>query len=402
MRPFLLEVSTNITFVRFRLCQGRRNDPVSLQCPLLEPDYSIMSIDVVVNNQIGFINLNRPKALNSLSLDMIRAITQTLLLWRGDASITSVVIQSGHEKGFCAGGDIRFFYTAGQASPQHGSALLEDFFTEEYTLNHLIHHYPKPYIAIMDGVVMGGGMGLAQCGTPSRMRIVTERTRMAMPEVNIGIFPDVGGSYFLSRTPGKVGTYLGVTGDTIYAADALYANLADIFIPSAELPALRNLLTSTSFDDCGPAIREFAAPFTAQIESVESTLAVERDTIDRHFSCSSVSDIMTSLEHDSSLFAKNALALMHTRSPLMMCVTLEQIRRGASMSIADCLRMERSMIRHCFEKGESFEGIRAVVIDKDNAPKWLPASVGEVTPEMASEFFAPAWPAYVHPLRDLV
>jgi enoyl-CoA hydratase/carnithine racemase len=278
---------------------------------------------------------------------------------------------------------------------------LEDFFTEEYTLNYLIHHYPKPYIAVMDGVVMGGGMGLAQCNAASRIRIVTERTRMAMPEVNIGIFPDVGGSYFLSRVPGKIGTYLGITGDTISAADALYANLADVFIPSVELPALRDFLSPNTFDDIHAAVREFSAPFTAQIEPVESTLMTERDTIDRHFSCTSVSDIMQSLEHDSSLFTRNALALMRTRSPLMMCVTLEQIRRGASMTFADCLRMERSMIRHCFERGETFEGIRAMVIDKDNAPKWMPASLDDVAPEMVSAFFVPAWPAYAHPLRDL-
>jgi len=360
-----------------------------------------MSIDVFINNRIGFINLNRPKALNSLSLDMIRVITQTLLLWKDDTGISCVIIQSANEKGFCAGGDIRFFYTTGQASPQQGSALLEDFFTEEYALNYLIHHYPKPYIAVMNGVVMGGGMGLAQGNAASCIRIVTERTRMAMPEVNIGIFPDVGGSYFLSHMPGKIGTYLGITGDTIGAADALYADLADVFIPSVELPALKEFLLSNTFDDIHAAIREFAVPFTAQIESVESTLLVERDTIDRHFSFTSVSDIMNSLEHDSSLFARNALALMRTRSPLMMCVTLEQIRRGASMTIADCLRMERSMIRHCFERGEAFEGIRAVVIDKDNTPKWMPASLDDVTPEMVSEFFAPAWPAYAHPLRDL-
>ncbi|MGZ5818720.1 MAG: 3-hydroxyisobutyryl-CoA hydrolase, partial [Burkholderiaceae bacterium] len=254
---------------------------------------------------------------------------------------------------------------------------------------------------LMDGVVMGGGMGLAQGNATSRIRIVTERTRMAMPEVNIGIFPDVGGSYFLSHAPGKIGTYLGITGDTIGAADALYANLADVFIPSAELPALKEFLLANSFDDIHAAVREFAVPFTAQIESVESTLMTERDTIDRHFSYPSVPDIMKSLEHDSSLFSRNALTLMRTRSPLMMCVTLEQIRRGASMTIADCLRMERSMIRHCFERGEAFEGIRAVVIDKDNAPKWMPASLDEVTPEMVAEFFVPAWPAYAHPLRDL-
>jgi enoyl-CoA hydratase/carnithine racemase len=360
-----------------------------------------MSIDVVINNHIGFINLNRPKALNSLSLEMIRSITQTLLQWRADPAIDSVVIQSPHEKGFCAGGDIRFFYNAGLATPHDGSALLEDFFTEEYALNHLIHYFPKPYIAIMNGIVMGGGMGIAQSGPDARIRIVTERTRMAMPEVNIGLFPDVGGSYFLSRTPGKIGTYLGVTGDIIGPADALYADLADVFIPSSELSALQTWLASSHFKDVHAAVREFAAPFTAQIESVESTLAAERDVIDRHFSCNSVAAIMESLSRDSSLFAQNALQMMKMRSPLMMCVTLEQIRRGASMTIAECLCMERGMIRRSFAGNDVFEGIRALAIDKDNRPRWMPDSLAGVSAEMINDFFEPVWPDYAHPLRTL-
>jgi enoyl-CoA hydratase/carnithine racemase len=152
-----------------------------------------------VNNKIGVLTLDRPKALNSLSLDMVRTITQALMDWRADPAIQAVVIRSSSEKAFCAGGDIRFFYDVGRASPQQGSALLEDFFTEEYALNHLIHYYPKPYIALMDGIVMGGGMGVAQSGKAARMRIVTERTRMAMPEVNIGLFPDVGGPAVRAR-----------------------------------------------------------------------------------------------------------------------------------------------------------------------------------------------------------
>jgi enoyl-CoA hydratase/carnithine racemase len=372
-----------------------------LQCHYASLPHSIMSIDLDVNHHIGIINLNRPKALNSLSLDMIRMITQALRNWRDNPDIKAVVIQSMHDRGFCAGGDIRFFYTAGLSTPQGGSALIEDFFSEEYAMNHLIHHYPKPYIAFMDGVVMGGGMGVSQSGPASRIRIVTERTRMAMPEVNIGIFPDVGGSYFLSRLPGHIGTYLGLTGDTIGAADALYADLADVFVPSVELPALREHLLSRANDDIHSVIREFSAPFTTQIEAVESTLLTERETIDRHFSFPSVMEIVASLEQDSSLFARNALALMRTRSPLMMCVTLEQMRRGSNLTLADCLRMERSMMRRCFEHGEAFEGIRSVVIDKDNAPKWNPGTLDQVTPDLIEKFFMPVWPAYAHPLRDL-
>ena len=195
-------------------------------------------IQTSIKNKIGFITLNRPKALNSLSLDMVRAMTQALLDWRDDPELNAVVIHGVGEKAFCAGGDIRFFHEAGHATPTSGSALLEDFFTEEYALNHLIHCYPKPYIAYMDGIVMGGGMGISQAGPACQLRIVTERTRMAMPEVHIGLFPDVGGSYFLSRAPGQIGAYLGVSGETIGAADALYAGLAGIFFPSTPLAPL--------------------------------------------------------------------------------------------------------------------------------------------------------------------
>jgi enoyl-CoA hydratase/carnithine racemase len=193
----------------------------------------------------GVITLDRPRALNSLSLEMVRSLTAALLAWREDAAIDAVVIGSSSDKALCAGGDIRFFHDAGRAtpaSPGGGSALLEDFFTEEYALNHLIHFYPKPYIALMDGVVMGGGMGIAQGGPSCGLRIVTERTRMAMPEVNIGLFPDVGGSHFLSHAPGRLGFYLGVTGLTIGAADAIYVGLADLFVPAAQMEALRALI----------------------------------------------------------------------------------------------------------------------------------------------------------------
>ncbi len=358
-------------------------------------------VHTAVQNHIGFITLDRPKALNSLSLDMVRAITESLQAWRNDDTIRAVVIRSSSEKAFCAGGDIRFFHEAGHATPRGGSALLEDFFTEEYALNHLIHHYPKPYIALMDGIVMGGGMGVAQGGVSNRMRIVTDRTKMAMPEVNIGLFPDVGGSYFLSRTPGQVGAYLGVTGEIIGAADALHAGLADVFVPAAQLPALSAMLTSTVAPDLRQAIRSFAAPFSIQADPAGSTLASQRATIDRHFAHDDVRAIEASLAGDSHLFCAKTLAVMRKRSPLMMCVTLSQLRRGATMSVADCLRMERTMVRRGFEHGEVLEGIRSVVIDKDNTPNWNPATLNEVSDEMVARFFNPAWPAPMHPLRDL-
>jgi enoyl-CoA hydratase/carnithine racemase len=358
-------------------------------------------VQTALSNGIGMITLDRPKALNSLSLDMVRAITQSLLAWRNDDSVRAVLIRSSSERAFCAGGDIRFFHEAGHSTPQAGSALLEDFFTEEYALNHLIHTYSKPYIALMDGIVMGGGMGIAQGGESNRMRIVTERTKMAMPEVNIGLFPDVGGSYFLSRCPDQIGTYLGVTGEVIGAADALLAGLADVFIPSTALNALFDMLASSRATDLRAAVLEFGAQFRAEADPEASLLAAQRGKIARHFAAESVHAIAALLANDDDAFAQKTLAVMQKRSPLMMCVTLEQLRRGAALGVADCLRMERTMVRRSFENGEVLEGIRSVVIDKDNAPKWQPASLDEVDAAMVERFFAPAWPAHAHPLREL-
>ncbi|MBV7539268.1 enoyl-CoA hydratase/isomerase family protein [Duganella sp. sic0402] len=350
-------------------------------------------IHTSVSNGTGLIVLDRPKALNSLSLDMVRAITQALLAWRDDASVAAVLVRSSSEKAFCAGGDIRFFYEAGRSTPQGGSALVEDFFTEEYSLNHLVHFYPKPYIALMDGVVMGGGMGIAQGG----VRILTDKTRMAMPEVNIGLFPDVGGSYFLSRAPGALGYYLGVTGVTIGAADALYAGLADHYAPTADRAALDALLAATP----GAALPQALQAYAAAHDAGGSTLAANRAAIDRHFNAGSVPDIVASLQADGSEFAQDTLAVMASRSPLMMCVTHELIRRGAALDVPACLRMERALVRRNFENGEVIEGVRALVIDKDNVPQWNPSTLGAVTQEMVQAMFRPVWPDYAHPLRHL-
>jgi enoyl-CoA hydratase/carnithine racemase len=350
-----------------------------------------------IRDRLGVLTLNRPQALNSLSLEMIRTITRTLLSWRDNHAVDAVLIESNSSKAFCAGGDIRFFYQAGQWTPQQGSSLLDDFFTEEYLLNHLIHHYPKPYIACMDGIVMGGGMGLAQCHSDSRLRIVTERTRMAMPEVNIGLFPDVGGSYFLSRCPGQLGTWLALTANAIGAADAVHVGLADFFLPSQQLPNLKTLLASTAHSDLSERVREIAAQFNL---NEESELAAQRDCIDRHFAYDDVASIMDSLADDPTPFAQETLSTMRKRSPLMLCVTLEQLRRGAQMRVEDCLRMERSMMRQVFMRSEAQEGIRAAVIDKDMRPAWSPAVLTDVTTQIVEEFFEPVWPEYAHPLRN--
>lgn len=358
----------------------------------------------IINHRIGFITLDRPKALNALSLDMIRALTTLLRDWQHNDDVIAVAIRASTERAFCAGGDIRFFYQVGTAGPAGGSALLEDFFTEEYALNHLIHHYSKPYIAFMDGIVMGGGMGVSQGGAESRLRIVTEKTAMAMPEVHIGLFPDVGGSYFLSRAPGRLGDWLALTGQTIGAADALYAGLADVALPAATLPELVSALESqplASAADVTALIRAYAAPYAAEFKPENSTLAENREAIDRHFSQRDMPAIVASLESDDSDFSRKTLASLRRGSPLLLCVTLEQLRRGAGMTVAECLRMERTMVRHSFEGREVLEGIRARVIEKDNMPQWSPATLDEVTGEQVEQFFSPVWPGYAHPLRAL-
>lgn len=358
-------------------------------------------IQISVRNHIGFLSLHRPKALNSLSLGMVRTITQALSAWREDPDVFAVAIGSSSEKAFCAGGDIRFFHDCGKSTVQGGSALLEDFFTEEYALNHLIHYYPKPFIALMNGIVMGGGMGITQCASAGRLRIVTENTRIAMPEVHIGLFPDVGGSYFLSRAPGHIGTYLGVTGVTIGAADAIYAGLADVFLPAAQLPTVISMLESYDASGIRDAVLALAAPFNEHADPAGSTLAKHRPLIDRYFAADDVQSIIDGLMREASPFAQATLQTMKQCSPLMMCVTLAQIRRASSMSLEECLRMERTMVRRCFEHGEVLEGVRARVIDKDNMPGWSPATIGAITSEMVSRFFDSAWPVYAHPLRDL-
>jgi enoyl-CoA hydratase/carnithine racemase len=348
-----------------------------------------------VSGGVGLITLNRPKALNALSLSMIRELTATLLAWREDAAIRAVAIR-GHGKespfgAFSAGGDIRFFHQAVHA----GDPRLEDFFTEEYRLNHLIHGYGKPYLTFMDGVVMGGGMGISQGAS---LRLVTERTKMAMPETNIGLFPDVGGGYFLSRCPGRVGEYLALTGHMIGGADALAAGLADAAVDSARLPMLWAQLQA---GDLSWADGLHDAPSFLPT----SPLLAYRDAIDRFFALPSVQAIVSALEGDASAWARETAALLRKRSPLMLHVTLEQIRRGRAMELADNLRMERDLVRHCFHlrpgASETVEGIRALAIDKDQKPRWNPPRIEDVTPEMVQPFFESPWPAHAHPLRHL-
>lgn len=355
---------------------------------------------------LGLITLNRPQALNALSLAMIRALTQALRAWQHDAGVKAVAIrgmgkaQAGEEGfvpfgAFCAGGDIRFFHQAALA----GDAALGEFFTEEYALNHLIHRYGKPYIAFMDGIVMGGGMGLSQ---GAALRVVTERTRMAMPETRIGLFPDVGGGWFLSRTPGQLGEYLALTGHVLKGDAAVPAGLADGCVAAADLPALWQHLADTAWDS-GVAVQRWVA---SQFVAGGADQISDRGQIDHFFSLPGVPAIVAALESADGDWARHTAEELRTRSPLMLHVTLEQIRRARHMGLADELRMERDLVHHCFHlrsgrDSETVEGIRALAVDKDHQPRWNPARIEDITPEMVAPFFVSPWAPAAHPLAGL-
>jgi enoyl-CoA hydratase/carnithine racemase len=352
-----------------------------------------------VRSRVGCITLNRPKALNALSLGMIRDITAALLAWRDDAQVVAVAVRGMGKEGafgaFCAGGDIRFFHQAALA----GNPELEDFFTEEYALNHLIHTYPKPYIAFMDGICMGGGMGISQGAS---LRIVTERSKIAMPETGIGLFPDVGGGYFLSRCPGRMGEYLALTGLVLDGAQALTAGLGDALMDSGRLTGLWESLGQTPYES-GEAVERWCRN---HVQKAPAKAPFPHAEIDRVFSQGGVSGIIQSLEAGETAWSRDTAALLRKRSPLMLNVVLEQVRRARGMGLAEELRMERDLVRRCFHlrpgaASETVEGIRALAVDKDHKPRWNPARIEEVTPEAVHAFFESPWPAHAHPLRHL-
>jgi len=369
---------------------------------MTEPATSEILVDI--RNHIAHLTLNRPKALNALSHDMIREMAALLETWKSDDNIKAIIVRGAGEKAFCAGGDIRALYEAGK----RGDGSEQEFFREEYELNFTIHRYlvvtGKPYIAWIDGIVMGGGMGISQ-GAP--IRIVGGRTKMAMPETTIGLFPDVGGSYFLSRCPGAIGLYLGLTGQTIKAADALYAGLATHHIASESAFEFDYALDSMIDWSLGtiPAIHDIVMKFaSAPIEP--AVLPPLRAAIEQHFAGkASVAAIVESLHAearpDLAEWARNTAESLRKKSPTMLEVTKRQIERAATLSLADCFRMELDLVTATFEHGDVVEGIRALLIEKDQSPKWRPASLEELSLGDVDAFFRQRWTQNIHPLRQL-
>ena len=371
------------------------------------PEASAVSDEVTtyIANRIGFIELERPKALNALSTGMIRGMHAALDAWREDPDVLAVVVRSQHPRAFCAGGDIRFLYESFQRGDE---AARDTFFIEEYRLNHAIFTYPKPYIALMNGVVMGGGMGISQgAHRTGGLRVVTGSTRIAMPETRIGLFPDVGAGWFLARTPGALGRYLAVTAETIGPADALYAGLADAYIDDTALPALVDTLRSEVFErgvDVVACVERETAAHKVVPTPDTSPLADTRAFIDRHFALPDVAQILASLEAVSGCeeaeWAEQIVGVLRERSPLSMAVSLEVVTR-AEGAMADCLRRDLDLTRTSFAHGDVVEGIRARIIDKDNAPRWRFARIEEVRADDVAQMFESPWPAAEHPLADL-
>lgn len=326
---------------------------------------------------LGRIRLNRPKAINALTLEMINHFQTALTQYETDAAVAAVLVSGEGERGLCAGGDIRALYDHGR------SGFGAKFFRDEYRLNAHIASYKKPYIALMDGITMGGGVGISAHGA---IRIVTERTRLAMPETGIGFFPDVGGTWLLGHAPGEIGTFLGLTGESFGGADAIYAGLADHFVNSGNIPALIAKLSEL--------------PATADIESVRSVvqgfstevtppLAAHRTDIDLAFGHDSVEEIIAALDTSAATaFAKQTLGILARKSPTSMKVTLRLLRAGrASASLEECLQREFDASHAVMNSAEFYEGVRAAVVDKDRNPKWNPPTVQEVTPALVDSYF---------------
>ncbi|HEY2884840.1 MAG TPA: enoyl-CoA hydratase/isomerase family protein [Rhizomicrobium sp.] len=312
---------------------------------------------------VGLITLNRPKALNALTHAMCVSMKDQLATWASDDAVKCVVIQGTGERAFCAGGDIRTLYDSGKA----GTPYAVEFYRDEYLLNAAIKHHPKPYVALLRGFVMGGGVGVSLHGSH---RVADETMLFAMPETGIGLFPDVGGSFFLPRLPGETGMYLGLTGTRLKTGDALLAGLATHFVPAAS----REILLAALADGTSPdaALNELAKPMDAE------ALPNHQAKIDRIFSNTSVEAILAALDADSSPWAGETAKAMRTKSATATKLAFRQIRNGKTLNFDDCMRMEYRMVHRVIAGHDFYEGVRATIIDKDGAPKWKPASLAEV------------------------
>ncbi len=323
----------------------------------------------------GVITLNRPKALNALTLGMVRDMREALEAWADDPQIGCIIVEGAGEKAFCAGGDIRRLVEAGRAGrPEEALA----FWREEYELNALIADYPKPYIALIDGICMGGGVGISLHGSH---RVAGERYLFAMPEVGIGFFPDVGASYALPRLPGRTGLYLALTGARLKCADALVLGLATHAVASEDFDAIREKLQAGESPDVVLAAHA-RDPGVAPIDA-------KRAMIDRIFDEGSVAEIVADLEFEGSEAASQIAKTIRSKSPTSLRIAFEQMRRGTEFDFREAMRMEFRIVSRILDGKDFYEGVRAVLIDKDNNPQWDPAKLADVSDAAVAAYFAP-------------
>jgi enoyl-CoA hydratase/carnithine racemase len=328
----------------------------------------------------GIIRLNRPKAINAVTLEMFRDIDKALDNFEADPAVAVIVLEGAGERGLCAGGDIRALWESSKVSGDLGKVL----WREEYILNARIKKFPKPYVAFMDGIVMGGGVGLS---AHSSHRVVTERTKLAMPEVGLGFFPDVGGTFLLSRSPGEIGTYFGLTGQTMNGPDAIHARFADAVVPSARLPALREALTKVRPGTLSSEIKTLIDGFATGEKA--GPVAVKQSQIDAWFAHDRMEDIVAALKQDGSELAQTTQKTLGEKSPRGMVVTLRLLRLARrSSSLEECLVREYRAALQVFRSDDFREGVRAAVIDKDRNPKWSPPDIEDVTPAMVAPYLA--------------
>jgi enoyl-CoA hydratase len=334
---------------------------------------------------VATIAINRPQALNALTLANYRHIEPTLRAWATDPSVHAVLVRSAGGRAFCAGGDVRAVYEAGRGIAGDPD-LTAVFFREEYRLLHLIHRFPKPYVAIVDGITMGGGAGISVNGACC---IATERTVFAMPETAIGLFPDVGATRFLGRCPGQVGRYLGLSGVRLNAADALYCGFVTHFVPQALVPDLVAALARTQWHDGREAdqldtlLGEFAT------DPGPAPLAAQRRAIDRCFSGDTVEAILAALAAEGGEWATATHAGLLVKSPTSLKVTLRQLTIGRGYDLDAALVLEYRLTQHFMAAHDFYEGVRAMLIDKDQQPRWRPANLAEVDEAMVQSYFAP-------------
>lgn len=327
---------------------------------------------------LGLITLNRPKALNSLNTTMCAALDQALIKWAADETIKAVVIRGAGDKAFCAGGDVKSLALNGPEKP----ADAKEFFATEYAMNGRIYHFPKPYIALIDGIAMGGGVGVSVHGSH---RIITEKTLFAMPESMIGLVPDVGGSYFLPRLPGKLGLYLGLSGYRLRGADVLYAGIGTAYMTSDRLDDLVAALMDAELADHTDVDR-VVARFAS--DPGEAPLDEFRDLIDAAFDEETIGDIFDHLEAIDHDWAAKTLGGLRKMSPTSLSVIMEQLRRGGELEFDACMKMEYGIVSHIVSyDSDFFEGVRALLIDKDNSPVWKPPFIEEVKDERVAAHF---------------